>query len=1173
MDSGPNYSIHIKPESNSEHLSCTAPDVSRRQMTVSPHCSSNRLKNTTINSENIIKNMLNDHTFWRYYKVQKAIANRHCILNSIVICLTSMNIILFDCVYMWLVSAIRNHCEKFSSWYTSSVKYISKSVFLHEMELYISHGIFNLSFTNIVPQICANILGRYIFSIDVLGNDTYFVYTTVPRCGVEHECSNVNVSQNNHDIVIIRNGDHYDACCRPIIDVKSPAIDIFDTGQLDAHLVNLTARADVGPISTQCITRWLDVDSVSTDHNVPMHDSIHLNTSTNESNTSVDPLYDIKKFRVNHPKNILIGHYNVNSIRYKFIELEEILNEQYLDIFAIAETRLDDSFGSQFNKTNYKLHRLDRNTNGGGIMLYINDSIAHRIITEDVYIPNRDVYVKTTGTYAGIEYITILCVIKGRKWYLCYVYRPPKTNVQEFCDLLSAICDMYIVDDNLFMAFGDLNIDMNVSENSLTDICHVYGLFNLIKQPTCFKAVNPTLIDVILTNKPKCFSGTFNLDLGSSDFHNCVGAATRAFAPQQPKQKITYRSLKKFSATEFENDLKNVPFHVCEIFDDVSDSYWMHEKLYLSVLDLHAPVKFKTISKNQSPYMNSALRKAMYQRNMWRNKHFHNKNDKYNRTMYVKWRNTVVKLRKHSIREYFSKRCGTGHGGKDFYKTVKPFLSGKDSSIGSKIILKEHDAIVSEPLDIAEIFNTYYASIADYKSLPDGLDNCSFNDVITKHATHSSIIRIRSRSKSVSGFAFSMITPECVLNYVKQLKNNKSVGYDNIQPIFLKVSGENTYQSFSRLFNLCISSCSFPDSMKMSEISPVFKKNDNLCKENYRSINILTMMSKVYERILSDQLTRYFNDLLESSLSAYRSGYSCQHVLLQLTEYWRRALDTGDVVGTIAMDLSKAFDTMPHGLLIAKLHAYGVHESACKLLACYLRNRLQKVRVSGQLSGISMINRGVPQGSVLGPLLFNIFINDLFYTDINSQICNYADDNHLCTASKSVSCLRDVLEKDSHQCIEWFKDNRMEANPSKFQVIAMDRDGAVPLSISVQGNTLQPSNIIKVLGISLQPSLKFDHHVANICIKASRQINVLKQLSQYLNQANLMLLYKSFVASKFHYCPLSWMFCGKKNSEKLEKIQERALRFVYSDFKSDYSTLLRRDNMLSLARPIIFSSY
>ena len=383
--------------------------------------------------------------------------------------------------------------------------------------------------------------------------------------------------------------------------------------------------------------------------------------------------------------------------------------------------------------------------------------------------------------------------------------------------------------------------------------------------------------------------------------------------------------------------------------------------------------------------------------------------------------------------------------------------------------------------------------------------------------------------------------------------------------MFLKVSGQNTYQSFSSLFNNCILSCSFPDSMKLSEISPVYKKGDNLRKENYRSINVLSMMSKVFERILADQLILYFCNLLHSSLSAYRSGYSCQHVILQLTEYWRQALDDGNVVGTVAMDLSKAFDTMPHGLLIAKLHAYGISESACNILSSYLRNRMQRVKVSGKLSDLSLTNRGVPQGSVLGPLLFNIFINDLFYMKINSQICNYADDNHLCATSKCVTELTDTLESDSHHCIEWFKDNDMDANAGKFQSIAMDRDGKIPLSISVQGNVILPSNVLKVLGVSLEAGLKFDCHVTNICLKSSRQINVLKRLSRFLTPENRMLLYKSFIASNFHYCPVAWIFCGKRNSDKLEKIQERALRFVYSDYSSEYTDLLKRGNLLSLA--------
>ena len=137
------------------------------------------------------------------------------------------------------------------------------------------------------------------------------------------------------------------------------------------------------------------------------------------------------------------------------------------------------------------------------------------------------------------------------------------------------------------------------------------------------------------------------------------------------------------------------------------------------------------------------------------------------------------------------------------------------------------------------------------------------------------------------------------------------------------------------------------------------------------------MVSKVFERIVADQLTAYFENLLSSCLSAYQKGYNCQHVILRLTEYWRQALDGGNFVGTVAMDLSKAFDRMPHGLLIAKLHAYGLLINACQLIISYLKDRRQRVKVMGECSDWTTTNHGVPQGSVMGPLLFNIFLNPL----------------------------------------------------------------------------------------------------------------------------------------------------------------------------------------------------
>ena len=187
------------------------------------------------------------------------------------------------------------------------------------------------------------------------------------------------------------------------------------------------------------------------------------------------------------------------------------------------------------------------------------------------------------------------------------------------------------------------------------------------------------------------------------------------------------------------------------------------------------------------------------------------------------------------------------------------------------------------------------------------------------HCSHDSIINIRSRmGAQVSRFNFTKISVNDVLSKIKSLKPGKSPGHDGIQDKFLKLAGENLACSLCVLFNTCFDSCVSPTSMKMTDICPVYKKLDNLCKDNYRSVNLLTVCSKLFERIVAEQMTAFFENILSPLVSSYRKGYSCQHVVLQLTEYWRKALDENKYVGTLAMDLSNAFDCMPHGLLLAK---------------------------------------------------------------------------------------------------------------------------------------------------------------------------------------------------------------------------------------------------------------
>ena len=207
---------------------------------------------------------------------------------------------------------------------------------------------------------------------------------------------------------------------------------------------------------------------------------------------------------------------------------------------------------------------------------------------------------------------------------------------------------------------------------------------------------------------------------------------------------------------------------------------------------------------------------------------------------------------------------------------------------------------------------------------------------------------------------------------LQSLDPNKATGHDQIPAHVLRDGASVSAVPVARLINTVIDNACVPTERKLAEICPIFKRDDEFDKSKYRPASILVLLDKVFERCVQKQLVHYFNPHLSKFLSAYRKGYSCQSVLLHLIEDWKGALDKNSVVGTVIMDLSKAFDLIPHDLLLAKLiSAYGISPHSLNLLKSYLTNRRQRVRVEDVTSDISYVNSGVPQGSVLGPLLFN----------------------------------------------------------------------------------------------------------------------------------------------------------------------------------------------------------
>ena len=321
-----------------------------------------------------------------------------------------------------------------------------------------------------------------------------------------------------------------------------------------------------------------------------------------------------------------------------------------------------------------------------------------------------------------------------------------------------------------------------------------------------------------------------------------------------------------------------------------------------------------------------------------------------------------------------------------------------------------------------------------------------------------------------------------------------------------------------------------------------------LDKQNYRPICILPFISKRYERSLNTQLSIHYDTIFNPFIGAFRQGMGCQSTLLRMVEDWRNALDICQYAAAIMMDLSKAFDCIPHDLLIGKLRAYGLSVKACTLVSSYKSDLKHTVQLGRHYSEWSNITKGVPQGSIRGRLLFNVFINDIFHALGRSSLYNYADDNTLSYAHHNAETVILTLQQDCSSLLGWFHENQMKVHPHKCQAISFDKRGNGVITGFKCGMTqVKYEDYVVLLGIEIDHMLTFNDHNTDMCKKSARQLAVLKRLDNLLTLQGKVAIFKSFISSNLNFCPLIWHICSQCNTNKLEKVQERALRIVYND--------------------------
>ena len=258
------------------------------------------------------------------------------------------------------------------------------------------------------------------------------------------------------------------------------------------------------------------------------------------------------------------------------------------------------------------------------------------------------------------------------------------------------------------------------------------------------------------------------------------------------------------------------------------------------------------------------------------------------------------------------------------------------------------------------------------------------------------------------------------------------------------------------------------------------------------------------------------------------------------------------------MDLSKAYDCFPHDLLIAKLEPYGFGQHSLLLIHNHLSNRKKRVKVGSQFRDMQEIKSRVPQGSVLGPLFFTIFITDLLLEVKESEICNFADDTTIYTNGNNVESMILSLEEDLSRTLNWFRVNHTAANHGKFQVMFLGMREQPKLTFEINNITIPLTDRVKLLGVTIDSQLKFDNHIKALCQIAKRKVSVFSHVANFLNYEKSRILYNTFVMSNFNYCPLICMYHGRTSSYRVDRIQKRALRILFNDFSLPFEVLLTR---------------
>ena len=674
----------------------------------------------------------------------------------------------------------------------------------------------------------------------------------------------------------------------------------------------------------------------------------------------------------------------------------------------------------------------------------------------------------------------------------------------------------------------------------------------------------PSIPDNIFTNSMDKDIITGNLLSKISDhMPNFMIMKHTKFPKNSLNRKV--RSFKKFIVNNYQEDVASIDISPV-LNRDVDDIYKYYHDQLLAVINKHAP--YITLTKMQidwskKPWIGKRIQSLIKQKEHLYSKYL-SKKSKFWYNRYRSLCDMVKKCTAESKKKYFAWYFKTNiNNSKKIWKGINEIIHNKHARSSEAIFLDDDGQIITDQKKVANRFNKFYTTIADKLVTKLGKPTTKFQDYLRNPNEHSIFL--------------NETEPGEISILLSKLDVTKSGDIYGITPRLIKDAGPAMVSNLCIIFNKCLTSGTFPQLLKPAKVIPIYKADSRMLASNYRPISLLPIIGKLFEKIIFKRISSFVTkyNILFRRQYGFQNAKSTEHAVLDIQENILNSLENHRIPCCIFLDFAKAFDTVNHSILLSKLNHYGIRGQAFKLIESYLTDREQCVQLNESTSSMETIKHGVPQGSILGPLLFLLYINDISNCSKVLNFYLFADDTTIFFSHKNFAILEETINTELAHVSEWLIANKLSLNVGKSNALVFrhTRGTLPPLNIKINGLPIDEKEYAKYLGILIDNKLNFQKHIQHVNSKLSKGNAILSMVRYYLPKDVLINTYHAFIQPHIDYGLNIWGHTTKTHLTTIERQQRKALRLMNFKKKRDETTeLFKQDRILPLDKNLFLQS-